>query len=165
MKHILVSLFIILICSIQLHSQFGSQDSGGPLTPEWAAYDVKFYNINLNINPDKETINGWVGVTAEAVINVKDFVLDLDDRYRITKIVCPPEAGKDRTTFDSGLVPVVGKKEVPSVCRVTITVFNVNHTSIDLAYMVPKDTSRYELRNTTGTCTRVKGRISPTRFS
>jgi hypothetical protein len=87
MKHIIVSLFIIIIYSIRLFPQFGSQDSGGPLTPELAAYDVKFYNINLNINPDKETINGWVGVTAEAVTNMKDFVLDLDDRYRITKIV------------------------------------------------------------------------------
>ena len=95
MKHIFVSLFIILICSIPLHSQFGSQNSGGPLTPEWAAYDVKFYNINLNINPDKQTINGWVGVTAEAAINMKEFVLNLDDRYRITKIFCPSEADSD----------------------------------------------------------------------
>ena len=87
MKHIIVSLFIIIIFSIQLHSQFGSQDSGGPLTPEWAAYNVKFYNINLNINPDKQTINGWVGVTVEAVTDMKKFVLDLDDRYRVTKIV------------------------------------------------------------------------------
>ena len=87
MKHIFVSLAIALIGSIQLFPQFGSQDSGGPLTPEWAAYDVKFYNINLNINPDKQTINGWVGVTVEAVTNMKEFVLDLDDRYRVTKIV------------------------------------------------------------------------------
>ncbi|MBE0570079.1 MAG: M1 family peptidase, partial [Ignavibacteriaceae bacterium] len=86
MKHIIVSLIIILFFSVQLFPQFGSQDSGGPLTPEWAAYDVKFYNINLSINPDKQTINGWVGVTAEAVINMKEFFLDLDDRYRVTKI-------------------------------------------------------------------------------
>jgi len=86
MKHISFSLLIILINTIQCYSQIGSQDSGGPLTSEWAAYDVKFYNINLNIDPEKQTINGWVGVTAEAVTNMKEFVLDLDDRYRITKI-------------------------------------------------------------------------------
>jgi aminopeptidase N len=86
MKHIIVSLIIILFLSVQLFPQFGSQNSGGPLTSEWAAYDIKFYNINLNINPDKQTINGWVGVTVEAVTNMKEFVLDLDDRYRITKI-------------------------------------------------------------------------------
>ena len=87
MKHIFVSLAIALIGSIELFPQFGSQNSGGSLTPEWAAYDVKFYSINLNINPDKQTINGWVGVTIEAVTNIKELVLDLDDRYRITRIV------------------------------------------------------------------------------
>jgi aminopeptidase N len=82
------TVFLILLVSVlQLFPQTNSQDSGGPLTPEWAAYDVKFYNINLNIDPDKQTIKGWVGVTAEAVNNMKELVLDLDDRYRITKIV------------------------------------------------------------------------------
>jgi len=87
MKLIIVSFTIILFWFVKIFPQFGSQDSGGPLTPEWAAYDVKFYNINLNINPDKQTINGWVGVAVEAVIDMNEFVLDLDDRYRITKIV------------------------------------------------------------------------------
>ena len=82
-----IAFLIFYLFSLQLFAQFGSHDSGGPLTPEWAAYDVKFYNINLNINPDKQTINGWVGVTAAAVVNMKEFVLDLDDRYRVTKIV------------------------------------------------------------------------------
>ena len=84
MKHCF--LFLLLI-STPIFSQTDRQDSGGPLTPDWAAYDVKFYDINLNIEPDKKTIKGWVGVTAEAVTDMKEFVLDLDDRYRITKIV------------------------------------------------------------------------------
>jgi aminopeptidase N len=82
-----VILLIFLIFTLQLFPQPDSQDSGGPLTPEWAAYDVRFYNINLNIDPDKQTIKGWVNVTLEAVINMKEFVLDLDDRYRITKVI------------------------------------------------------------------------------
>jgi hypothetical protein len=83
-----------LICFLPSHllfnptlPQFGSQDSGGPLTPEWAAYDVKFYNINLNINPDKQTINGWVGVTAEAIADMKEFVLDLDIDTGLQKLL------------------------------------------------------------------------------
>ncbi len=80
-------LLVIILYSINIFPQFGSQDTGGPLTPEWAAYDILFYNINLNIDPEKQTINGWVGVSAKAVKTMKDFVLDLDDRYRITKIV------------------------------------------------------------------------------
>jgi len=114
MKHIIVSLFIIIICSNQLHSQFGSQDSGGPLIPEWAAYDVKFYNINLNINPEKQTINGWVGVSAEAVTNMKEFVLDLDDRYRITKIVWDsPDAYKELTfKHENGKIKIQRKLKI-----------------------------------------------------
>lgn len=84
MKYLL--LFLLSITTA-IFAQFGSQDSGGPLSSEWAAYDIKFYNINLDIDPDKQTINGWVGVTAEAVTDMEEFVLDLDDRYRITKIV------------------------------------------------------------------------------
>jgi aminopeptidase N len=86
-KIIVSSLTIVIIFSVVSFPQFGSQDSGGPLTPDWEAYDVKYYNINLNINPKNQTINGWVGITAEAVNNMKEFVLDLDDRYKIGKIL------------------------------------------------------------------------------
>ena len=78
---------IIIVSAAKLFPQSDSQDSGGPLTHEWSAYDVKFYNINLKIDPEKKTISGWVGVTAEAVNNMKEFVLDLDDRFRITRII------------------------------------------------------------------------------
>jgi aminopeptidase N len=89
-------LLFLLLTAIQLFPQSDSQDSGGPLTSEWAAYDVKFYNINLNVDPDKQTIKGWVGITAEAVSNMNKLMLDLDDRYRITKIVWDfPDAYKE----------------------------------------------------------------------
>jgi aminopeptidase N len=104
MKFNLFSLSVFILNPALIFPQFGSQDSGGPLTPEWAEYDVRFYSINLNINPDKQTINGWAGVTIEAVNDMKDFVLDLDDRYRITKIICPPEADSDPLTKDKELV-------------------------------------------------------------
>jgi hypothetical protein len=47
---------LILFNSYQILPQFGSQDTGGPLSAEQAAYDVKFYNINLNINPENQTL-------------------------------------------------------------------------------------------------------------
>ncbi|MCW8803380.1 MAG: hypothetical protein OQK57_03195 [Ignavibacteriaceae bacterium] len=125
MKDIIVSFFIILISSTQLFPQFGSQDSGGPLTSEWAAYDVKFYNINLNINPDKQTINGWVGVTAEAVSNMKDVVLDLDDRYRITKIVWDsPDAYKELSfKHDKGKIKIELPNEVKNGTSFTVNIY------------------------------------------
>ena len=87
MKIIVTSLLMVISFYSLLFPQLGSQDSGGPLTPEWAAYDIQYYSINLKIDPDQQTINGWVGVSALAVTNMNEFVLDLDDRYDITKIV------------------------------------------------------------------------------
>ncbi len=86
MNKIVSALIILIAYSVNLYSQLGSQDTGGPLTPDWAAYDVKYYNINLNINPEDSTISGWVGVTVEAVNPLNELVLDLDNRYQITKI-------------------------------------------------------------------------------
>jgi aminopeptidase N len=124
MKRLNVSL-IILFYSTHLFSQFGSQDSGGPLTPEWAAYDVKFYNINLNINPDKQTINGWVGVAAEAVTEMKEFVLDLDDRYRITKIIwdSPKEYKELFFTHNNGKIKIDLPKEVLKGNSFTVKIY------------------------------------------
>lgn len=125
MKHILVSLIIALICSAQLYPQFGSQDSSGPLTPEQAAYDIKYYNINLNINPDNQTINGWVGVTAEAVANMKECVLDLDDRYRITKIVwdSPVEYKEIFFTHESRKIKIQLPEEIVTGNSFTIKIY------------------------------------------
>ena len=91
---------LLLFHSYPIFPQFGSQDTGGPLSPEQAAYDVKFYNINLNINPENQTINGWVSVTAEVVNDMNEFVLDLDDRYRITKIVLATGGAHQKLNFN-----------------------------------------------------------------
>lgn len=125
MQNIIVTLSSIIIYSIQLFPQFGSQDSGGPLTPEWAAYDVKFYNINLNIDPDKETINGWVGVTVEAVKNMSVIVLDLDDRYRITKIIWDAPTDYKELSFkhDKGKIKIDLHEEVTTGNSFTVKIY------------------------------------------
>jgi aminopeptidase N len=116
---------LCLIAALQLLPQTDSQDSGGPLTPEWAAYDVKFYNINLNINPDKQTINGWVGVTAEVVNDMKELVLDLDDRYRVTKIVfdAPEDYIELNFKHESGKIKIDLPNEVTKGNVFTVKVY------------------------------------------
>jgi len=125
MKIIFIFLSIILINSIRLFAQFGSQDTGGPLNPEWADYDIKFYNINLNINPEKQTINGWVGVTAQAVNDMKEFVLDLDDRYRITRIIWDsPEAYKELSfKHENGKIKIEIPVEILSGNSFTVKIY------------------------------------------
>ncbi len=78
--------FLILYANTIIFAQFGSQDTGGPLSPEQAAYDVKYYNINLEIDPVEKSIAGWVGIKARVINSMPFFILDLDDRYDITSI-------------------------------------------------------------------------------
>jgi aminopeptidase N len=113
-KIIVSSLTIVIIFSIVSFPQFGSQDSGGPLTPEWTAYDIKYYNINLIINPENQAINGWVGVTAEAANNMMEIVLDLDDRYKIIKILCDTPDAYQELSFkhENGKIKIDFQEEV-----------------------------------------------------
>lgn len=125
MKLYLIKTFLLLFLTCRIFPQFGSQDSGGPLTPEWAAYDVKFYNINLDINPEKQTIAGWVGVTMEAVTNMKEFVLDLDDRYRITKIIWDAPTEYEELSFkhENGKIKIDLPEEVMKGNSFTVKIY------------------------------------------
>lgn len=53
-------------------------DSGGLLLPEQAAYRVTFYDLDLEIDPARQHIEGNVRVVAEVVHPTKWLVLDLD---------------------------------------------------------------------------------------
>lgn len=78
-KFFLVTFFL----SCNLLAQFGSQDSGGKLSPYQSCYDVKFYDINVTINPNEKTIAGTVIMRAAAVNNFKKILVDLDNTFTI----------------------------------------------------------------------------------
>jgi len=61
-------------------------DAGGPLTPEQAAYDVRFYELDLRIDPDARTIGGSVTLTARMVAPAGRIRLDLDDRFTVASV-------------------------------------------------------------------------------
>lgn len=84
MKKLFTALFII---SIPIFAQFGNQDSGGPILPEQVAYDVKFYEIDLEINPDKKFISGSTLINAEITAPTNSFVLHLDTVFNIEKVL------------------------------------------------------------------------------
>ena len=62
-------------------------DSGGPLMPEQAAYDVTFYDLDLTVNPSDSAIAGSLSVEATVVRPIEWFVLDLDTVLFISKVV------------------------------------------------------------------------------
>jgi aminopeptidase N len=61
-------------------------DSGGPLIPEQAAYDVLHYDLALTVDPIRRSINGELRVRAQAVAVLEELVLDFDPRYQITQV-------------------------------------------------------------------------------
>lgn len=76
-------------------AQVGIYDSGGPLMPEQAAYDVKHYDLNLSIHPEQQSIGGHVVVTATIVHPTNVLVLDLDTLLTIKEAVLMEETNKE----------------------------------------------------------------------
>ena len=75
----LFAFLLIIICHFPLFSQLTDiLDSGGPLMPEQAAYDVKEYELSLEVNPKDSSIQGFVQTKAQIVHPVYWFVLDID---------------------------------------------------------------------------------------
>jgi aminopeptidase N len=83
MKNLVKLILISFILRITILAQFGSQDSGGKLSPFQSSYDVKFYNINLKIDPSEKAIGGTVTMRAEAVNDFNKILVDLDNTFTI----------------------------------------------------------------------------------
>ena len=75
--------FLVLIGP--LNGQVGIYDSGGPIMPEQGAYDVTFYELSLDIQPEQQSINGTVLVEAIVVQPLHVLVLDLDTTLVVTE--------------------------------------------------------------------------------
>ncbi len=64
-----------------------TQDSGGPLSAEQAAYDVHYYALDLAIDPADSSITGSLRLEAAATRRLERLVLDLDDRFEVTAVI------------------------------------------------------------------------------
>ncbi len=85
---ILISISCILVLATFTHArQFGTFASGGALSPNQAKYDVKYYELNLKVDPAKQELSGYVEVRVESVVPAMDTLeLDLIDNFAISKI-------------------------------------------------------------------------------
>lgn len=61
-------------------------DSGGPLDPAQAAYDVRHYALDVRVDPAARTIAGRATVTFAAVAPLARVVLDLDRRLDVARV-------------------------------------------------------------------------------
>lgn len=70
-------------------------DSGGVLPPEQAAYDVRHYDLSVEVDPVERAIEGRVGITAEAVAPTSVLLLDLDERLTVRRVSEGADAPED----------------------------------------------------------------------
>ncbi len=85
MKIRLFLFFLSTIGAAHLRAQ-DAYDSGGPLAPEQAIYDVTFYDLRLRIDPGQKSISGSNAVTVRALAPLDSLVLDFDPLFAIDSI-------------------------------------------------------------------------------
>jgi aminopeptidase N len=62
------------------------RDTGGVLPPEQAAYDVRHYDLALQVFPDRREIAGVLTATVEAVETLPALLLDLDPLLTVERV-------------------------------------------------------------------------------
>lgn len=80
---------LALALPASLPAQVDILDSGGPMMPEQAAYDVTFYDIALRVLPADSSIAGTVTTTARVTAPIVWFVLDLDTTLAVRTVTQP----------------------------------------------------------------------------
>lgn len=81
-----IIVLLLLIIVAKSIAQISIYDSGGPILPEQAAYDVTFYDLNLQVFPDDKRIAGKLEMRAKVINPMYWLVLDLDTLLTINTI-------------------------------------------------------------------------------
>src|SRR3954470_17203331 len=91
-----IVLFLLAAATVHAQRELGARptDSGGPLMPEQAAYDVTFYDLALAVNPAEQSIKGTLTATARIVHPTEWFVLDLDTPLAVESVSMMEGNGK-----------------------------------------------------------------------
>jgi len=89
-------LLCMVSCNLFAQRSLGMRPSvsGGPLMPEQAAYDVKFYDLALRVDPAQQTIRGVLTVQALIVQPTEWFVMDLDNPLAVDSVKAVDSSGK-----------------------------------------------------------------------
>ncbi|MGI9180241.1 MAG: M1 family metallopeptidase [Longimicrobiaceae bacterium] len=86
--------------SLAASAQTAIYDSGGRLTTEQAAYDVRYYDLALRVSPSDSSIAGTVTVVAEIVQPTEWLVLDLDTLLQVSGVASTDGGGAATRRFE-----------------------------------------------------------------
>ena len=125
MKKILpIPLLLVLLFLIPPNSALA--DSGGPLKPLQAAYNVSYYDLDLTIDHLTQTIGGSLLCQVEIIDPIDTLLLDLDDPFTIDSILFSKNGGSfSITTFTHAdeLIYIDMPEAVSSGDMVSVQVF------------------------------------------
>ncbi len=81
-------LFLFLFQTLNAQRDLGVRptDSGGVLTAEQAAFDVKHYDLSVTPNIEEQSIKGVLTMTAQIVRAANSVVLDLDSPFAVESV-------------------------------------------------------------------------------
>ncbi len=80
-----------------------TEDTGGPLMKEQAAYDVQHYDLSLRVDPAKKYISGTGTIEVNVLEPMSWLVLDLDPRLKVKRVRLANAAGAgsgNETSFE-----------------------------------------------------------------
>ncbi len=98
---------IVLACSmlmVFLTGQTPVYDSGGPLPPEQAAYDVNFYRLNVDFDPADHAIAAAVLIRGQATDSLPRLVLNLDPLLTVDSAICAITGNSLPFEWDGALI-------------------------------------------------------------
>ena len=82
--------------SAQTQTNLPPSDTGGPLLPEQAAFDVTHYDLELRVNPDSQSITGALTVHARIVGPTAWLVLDLHTNLAVSTVTAVDKPSRPR---------------------------------------------------------------------
>jgi aminopeptidase N len=77
-------------------------DSGRFPLAEQLAYNVRYYDLDIELFPDQKAIGGVVTVLADVVHPMDGLVLDLDTTFTVTQVVIPDNSWRIRDGGEKG---------------------------------------------------------------
>jgi aminopeptidase N len=101
-------------------------ESGGVLSAEQAAYDVKVYDLEVSVDVVNESIKGKLGLMALIVNPIDKFVLDLDSPLKVDMVWMIDDKKQAKTltfkrTEKQIWIDLPGKQKAGSTVRIFVT--------------------------------------------
>ncbi len=114
-------LLLLLAPFAKIHAQ-----SGGPIKPLQAAYNVNYYDLDLTIDHVTQTIGGSLLCRVEIIEPIDTLLLDLDDPFTIDSVLFRKNGGSfSMTTFthSDGLLYVNMPENVLTEDMISVKIF------------------------------------------